>query len=103
MQEERKKVVLITKEKDDIKVEVERLIEEVTALTGERNNLKAMVDQAEQYTTGRLDLVRTLAWTQELSAPPSFSLFRAYELQRDVMLSTLELHRAVNLTAVYLT
>ena len=45
-------MVLITKKKDDFKAKVERLIDEVVAFTRERDNLKAMVDQAEQYTTG---------------------------------------------------
>jgi hypothetical protein len=31
--------------------------------------------------TSRLDEVQALIWAQELYALPSFSLFRAYELQ----------------------
>ena len=75
MQEEKQQVILITKEKDDFKAEVERLIQEVIVITGERNHLKSMVDQAKQYMTGRLDLVQILTWRQELCTPPSFSLF----------------------------
>ena len=44
VQEEKQKVILITKEKDDFKAEVERFIQEVIVITSERDNLKVMVD-----------------------------------------------------------
>jgi hypothetical protein len=52
-----------------------------------------MITKAEQHMTSQIDHVRALTWAQELCAPPSFSLFRAYELQRNVLLQTLELER----------
>ena len=55
-------MILITREKDDFKEELERLIQEVIVITRERDSLKGMVDHAEAHTTGRLDLVRALTW-----------------------------------------
>jgi hypothetical protein len=52
-----------------------------------------MIAQVEQHMTSQLDKVQALTWTQELCAPPSFLLLKAYELQRDVLLKTLELER----------
>jgi hypothetical protein len=64
---------------------------EVILITNERDELKDMITKAEQHITSQIDHVRALTWGQELCAPPSFSLFRAYELQRNVLLQTLEL------------
>jgi hypothetical protein len=66
---------------------------EVILITNERDELKDMITKAEQHMTSQIDHVQALTWAQELCAPPSFSLFRAYELQRNVLLQTLELER----------
>ena len=91
LQEEKQQVILITMKKDEYKAAVEHLKQEVILITKERDQLKSMVDHAEQYSTSQLDLVQALTWAHDFCAPPLFFLFRAYELERDVLLNTLEL------------
>jgi hypothetical protein len=43
--------------------------------------------------TSQFDRFNSLIWNHELSSPPSFSLFRAYELQRNLLLKILNLER----------
>jgi predicted nucleic acid-binding Zn-ribbon protein len=71
--------------------ELQQKQQEVILITSEKDRLQQEVDTATQHNAGQLDQIRALAWDQELRSPPSFSLFRAYELQRDVLLKTLNL------------
>jgi hypothetical protein len=72
LQETEQQVILITKERDEYQTRVEQLSQEV----------------ASQF-----DKFHTLIWNHELLSPPSFSLFRAYELQRNLLLKVLDLER----------
>jgi hypothetical protein len=50
-----------------------------------------------QQVTSQFDRFQTLIWNHELLSPPSFSLFHAYELQRNLLLKVLEFERGCQL------
>jgi predicted nucleic acid-binding Zn-ribbon protein len=77
--------------RQDLAAELKQKEQEVILITSERDGLQGMIANATQHMASQLDQFRALAWDQELKFPPSFSLFRAYELQRDVLLRTLDL------------
>jgi hypothetical protein len=79
------------KSSKDLAAEIKQKEQEVILITSERDGLQGMIANATQHMASQLDQFRALAWDQELKSPPSFSLFRAYELQRDVLLRTLDL------------
>jgi hypothetical protein len=59
LQAQEQQVILITKERDEVQARVAVLIQQVTS---------------------QFDRFQTLIWNHELLSPPSFSLFRTYEL-----------------------
>jgi hypothetical protein len=76
LQEREQQVILVTKERDEVQARVEVLSRQVTS---------------------QFDRFQTLIWNHKLLSPPSFSLFRAYELQRNLLLKVLDLERGCQL------
>jgi hypothetical protein len=76
LQEKEQQVILITKKRDESQVRVEVL---------------------SQQAISQFDRFQTLIRNHELLFPPSFSLFRAYELQRNLLLKVLDLERGCQL------
>jgi hypothetical protein len=66
-------------------------------ITKERDEVQARVEVLSQQVTSQFDRFQTLIWNHELLSPPSFSLFRAYELQRNILLKVLDLERGCQL------
>jgi chromosome segregation ATPase len=54
--------------------------QQVILITKERDEVQARVEVLSQQVTSQFDRFQTLIWNHKLLSPPSFSLFRAYEL-----------------------
>jgi hypothetical protein len=67
--------------------------QQVILITKERDKYRARVEQLNREVTSQFDRFNNLIWNHELSSPPSFSLFRAYELQHNLLLKVLNLER----------
>jgi hypothetical protein len=71
--------------------------QQVILITKERDEYQARVEALSQQATSQFDRFQTLIWNHELLSPPSFSLFRTYELQRNLLLKVLDLERGCQL------
>jgi hypothetical protein len=71
--------------------------QQVILITKERDESQARVEVLSQQATSQFDRFQTLIWNHELLYPPSFSLFRAYELQHNLLLKVLDLERGCQL------
>jgi hypothetical protein len=71
--------------------------QQVILITKERDEYQAHVEALSQQATSQFDRFQTLIWNHELLSPPSFSLFHAYELQRNLLLKVLDLERGCQL------
>jgi hypothetical protein len=69
----------------------------VILITKERDEVQARVAVLSQQVTSQFDQFQTLIWNHKLLSPPSFSLFHAYELQRNLLLKVLEFERGCQL------
>jgi hypothetical protein len=71
--------------------------QQVILITKERDEYQARVEALSQQVTNQFDRFQTLIWNHELLSLPSFSLFRAYELQHNLLLKVLDLERGCQL------
>jgi hypothetical protein len=69
----------------------------VILITKERDEFQARAEVLSQQATSQFDRFQTLIWNHERLSPPSFSLFHAYELQRNLLLKVLDLERGCQL------
>lgn len=79
--------------------DVEQLRQEATKMRAEI----APLNEEIAALLGRLDHLLRAMWEQEVRSPPSFSLLRAYELQRSVVLTMYDLRSGVKLTEIHFT
>jgi predicted nucleic acid-binding Zn-ribbon protein len=71
--------------------------QQVILITKERDEVQARVEVLSQQVTSQFDRFQTSIWNHELLSPPSFSLFRAYELQHNLLLKVLDFERGCQL------
>jgi hypothetical protein len=69
----------------------------VILITKEWDEFQARVEVLSQQVTSQFDRFQTLIWNHKLLSPPSFSLFRTYELQCNLLLKVLDLERGCQL------
>jgi hypothetical protein len=72
---------------------LQEIEQQVILITKGRDEYQTRVEQLSQEVASQFDRFHTLIWNHELLSPPSFSLFRAYELQRNLLLKVLDLER----------
>jgi hypothetical protein len=71
--------------------------QQVLLITKQWDEYQARVEALSQQVTSQFDRFQTLIWNHKLLSPPSFSLFRAYELQCNLLLKVLDLERGCQL------
>lgn len=72
----------------------DRQTQHLKGLTVENGKLKTQLEDAIE----QLEELQALAWQHEMDSPPSFSLFRAYELQQNLVCTILEITEGKTLT-----
>lgn len=73
---------------------VNALHADIKLLATSNDNLQTQVEQLKERTMSLHDAL----WSQHLKSPPSYSLFHAYELQRDVFLEIADVGKCASLS-----